>query len=46
MHNPTTTPQAPMMSDHEFQELLEYLALQEDEANFLEEWRREREEGL
>ena len=46
MHNPTTTPQAPFLSVHEFQELVSYLALQEDEANFLEEWRREREEGL
>jgi hypothetical protein len=46
MDNPTTTPQAPLLSDDQFQELLSYLALQEDEANFLEEWRREREEGL
>ena len=46
MHNPTTTPQAPLLSDDEFKELVSYLALQEDEANFFEEWRREREEGL
>ena len=46
MNHPTTTPQAPLMSDAEFQELLSYLAMLEEEDRFLEEWRREREEGL